>query len=407
MGIFNYIKEKLNPAQPIIAREEPGGNRTTSEPWTLSRAYREVECVNRCVNMTVDACAEIAYDVKDKYSGIFLASGVRKEQLHRLLNVAPNPFMDISMFRRLVFMDLLMEGHAFIHWDGTALYHLPASNMEVKMDSKQFINKFVFAGKIEYKPNQIIFLKDNAYYGTSVSASGFSRLSSALKSIKRLDKLSHFKEKFYDQGTVLGLVIETDQLLSKRHKQRYEEETTIRYNPRTGSSSVLVLDGGFKAKTVSNTGFKELGTSEDMKSLEDKVALSLGIPPLLLAGGNNANIRPNIDLWYSSSIMPLMRMMEAALEFFFGYDIKIMTDDVMALAPDRKALADYVVSLVNNGLITGNEGRAELRYAKIEPSASGAVNMDEIRIPQNVAGSATGVNGQEGGKPPADGANKE
>lgn len=403
MGIWANIVEKLNPSQATIAREDPGGSRTTKDPWTLSKAYREVECVNRCVNLVVDACAEITFDVKEKHKGIFMASGVRKDQLDRLLNVAPNPFMDISMFKRLVYMDFIMEGHAFIYWDGTAMYHLPAANMEVFLDKKQFINKFVYAGVDEYKPNQIIYLKDNAYYNTSVSASGFSRLASALDSIKRLSKLATFKEKFYDQGTVLGLVIETDQLLSKRHKQRYEEETTIRYNPTTGKSSVLVLDGGFKAKTISNTGFRELGTAEDMKDLEAKVALALGIPPILLDGGNNANIRPNIDLLYSMSIMPILRKIEAALEFFFGYDIKVMTDDVMALAPDRKALADFVTALVNNGIITGNEGRAELRYEEIK---EGDVDMNSIRIPQNVAGSGTQVTGEQGGKPPTKGENK-
>lgn len=396
MGIFSRVIEKLNPSQPSIKNNDPGGGRTTKDPYTLSQAYREVEYVNRAVNMFVDSCAEITYDVKEKYTGMVTpASGIRSATLQRLLNTQPNPFMDISMFKRLVFMDLIMEGAAFIYWDGAGMYPLPACNMEVKLDSKRFINKFVFNGTDEYKPDQIIFIKDNAYYNNAVFTSGFSRLASSLDSIKRLRKLSTFKEKFYDNGAVLGLVIETDQLLSKRHKERYEEETSIRYNPSTGKSNILVLDGGFKAKSVSNTSFKDMGTKEDQDDLRVSIATAMGIPPILFNSGNNANIKPNLELFYSMTVMPALRKVEAALEFFFGYDIKIMTDDIMALAQDKTAQASYITSLVNNGLITGNEGRAELRYEDLDDP-----NMKNIRIPQNIAGSGTGVTGQEGGKPP-------
>ncbi|AZV02027.1 hypothetical protein [Aeromonas phage Akh-2] len=33
----------------------------------------------------------------------------------------------------------------------------------------------------------------------------------------------------------------------------------------------------------------------------------MGIPPILLEGGNNANIRPNIDLMFSLTILPNLK----------------------------------------------------------------------------------------------------
>ena len=393
--IKDWIVEKLNPAQESIAASDPGGNRTTKDPFTLSTAYREIEVVNRGVNMFVDSCAEITFDVKEKYKGIVShGSGVRTDQLQKLLNISPNPFMDINMFKRLVYMDLIMEGHAFIYWDGQSMYNLPASQMTVELDSKKFIKKFKHAGGTEYSPSSIIFIKDNAYYTTSVSASGFSRLSSSLDSIKRLQAVAEFKANFYKNGAVLGLVIETDQLLGKRHKDKYERETAMKYNPRTGKSSVLVLDGGFKAKTVANTSFKDLGTKEDQEDLRDSIATALGIPPILFDSGNNANIRPNLELFYSMTVMPTLRKVEAALESFFGYDIKIMHEHVMALAPDKKLQAEYLSALVNNGLMTGAEARKVLRLPELTDAS-----LESIRIPANVAGSATGVTGQQGGAP--------
>lgn len=401
MGIFEKIYTKLNPAQPQIRDEDPGGGRTTKDPYTLSQAYREIAVVNRIVNLWVDAAAEVTYDVKDRLGFTAYASNVQQKKLRSLLNHRPNPFMDISTFKRLLYLDFIMEGSAFIYWDGSALYHIPAANMEVVLDKKKYINHFKY-GKTEFKPNEIIYIKDNAYYGQSVNASGFGRLSSCLDDIKRLKKLAEFKEKFYDNGAVIGLVIETDQLLSKKHKQRYEEETAVRYNPRTGKTNVLVLDAGFKAKPITTNGFKDLGTTEDQKNLTKNICTAMGVPEILLESGNNANLRPNIDLLYSMSIMPNIKKFESAIEFFFGLDIKPMTDEIMALAPDRKALAEYVTSIVNNGIATGDEGRAILRMEPI-----GSDEMTKIRIPQNISGSATGVSGQEGGKPATEGEDNE
>ena len=66
----------------------------------------------------------------------------------------------------------------------------------------------------------------------------------------------------------------------------------------------------------------------------------------------------------------------------------------MALTPDQKAHADRLSALVNNGIMTAAEARAELRLEELEDPT-----LSEIRIPANIAGSATGVTGQEGGAP--------
>ena len=121
----------------------------------------------------------------------------------------------------------------------------------------------------------------------------------------------------------------------------------------------------------------------------------LGVPPILLNSGNNANIKPNLELLFYLNIIPMLGKFVSAYEYYFAFDIEIKTHKVPALKPDLKAEADRVSSLVNNGIITGNEGRATIRLDKLDDP-----EMDKIRIPANISGSATGVSGQEGGKPP-------
>ena len=159
----------------------------------------------------------------------------------------------------------------------------------------------------------------------------------------------------------------------------------------------LILDAGLKAKSTGSSNFREMSFTESITSLEEKVCYALGIPPILLNSGNNANIKPNLELMFYTTIIPMLRKFEAALELFFAYDIELTTHRVPALKPDMKDEAERISALVNNGIITGNEGRAMMRLVELDDP-----QMTKIRIPANVAGSATGVSGEEGGAPEGD-----
>ena len=355
-----------------------------------------MELVNRGVNMLIDSCAEVDFDIQESRGFTTYGSGIKAKTLHRILNQRPNMFMDSSAFWRLVYMDFLLEGWAFIYYDKkeNSLYHVPAAGMEVFADKKYYINKFVYDGHTEYKPDEILFIKDNAFQSQTSQISGYPRVLSALSSIIRKDKLMHFKEKFFDNGTIIGMVVETDNILNKRLKDRYREEIRLDHNVRNGKSNVVFLDGGMKAKSLQATNLNELGIDADLDRFDKNIAQALGIPTVLLEGGNNANIRPNVELFYYTTILPIVEKFEKQLEFFFGFDIKLDTSDVAALTPDRKAQSEELSALVNNGILTGDEARGKLRLEPI-----GTPDMTEIRIPANVAGSASGVTGQEGGAP--------
>jgi len=68
---------------------------------------------------------------------------------------------------------------------------------------------------------------------------------------------------------------------------------------------------------------------------------------------------------------------------------------VRALRPELREAAQYYQGLVNTGIMTINEARAELRLEE-----SSETHASELRIPANIAGSAT--NPAEGGRPPGE-----
>lgn len=392
MGLFNKFIEKLNPTQRQIAMDEGEQPSTQTKILSIEKAYELVEVVNQCVNLIVDNSAMIDFEIGSSLDFTGSAPGVKPKTLMRLLNTRPNPYMDISTFRRLTLMDFLIDGNAFWYYDGTSLYHLPADMVTIVPDEKTYVHSYrIESTGQEYKPHEVIHFSDNSISSTY---RGDSRINSALESLYTRESMIDFQKAFFSSGTSMGLVIETDQVLNKKMKDRQEREWMKKYNPRSGNGRPMILDGGQKAKSITNSNFRELAFNESIDKMELKVATALGIPPILLDSGNNANIKPNIELWFYTRLIPMMRKFEHGLEYFFGMDVELSTFRVPALLPDKKVESDRLTALVNNGIITGNEAREALKMEPMKDS-----EMDAIRIPQNIAGSGTGVSGQEGGRP--------
>ena len=405
--MFNWFR-KANNAQSQMHSREPENVQTNKKPVTVASAYQVDPTVNRCINLLVDSCAEIPVDVMEalNFTPFALQASGRKvprDTLVSLLNVRPNPYQDANSFKRLLWMDFWVYGSFYIYWDGASMYHIPASGMKVfAAERGGYIDYFLFNDEVRYSPSEIIFVRDNALFGGSGTSqlSGQSRIMAALNSVIRKDKINTFREKFIDKGCVTGMILETEQILNRSFKNRIIDEIAVNYNPSTGkyASQPIVLDGGLKAKGINTSeNMKNLSFNEDIATYDNDICMACGIPPVLLEGGNNANISPNVRLFYAQTIIPSLRKFESALQLFFGYDIKWLPEEVLALVSSKVEDAQYVTSLVNNGLITGNEGRRELRWDE-----STDPQMDEIRIPANISGSATGVSGQEGGRPPKD-----
>ena len=99
--ILGRSDEKLNPSQYVISRNE-GLTVDSREIVTNYRnAYEQLEIVNRAVNMIVDDVSEIPFSVGDKITGTnSILKQIRRSKVNLLLNVEPNPFQDISTFKR-------------------------------------------------------------------------------------------------------------------------------------------------------------------------------------------------------------------------------------------------------------------------------------------------------------------
>ena len=200
-----------------------------------------------------------------------------------------------------------------------------------------------------------------------------------------------FQDNFFKNGAVPGLVLKSPNTLSEKIKERMIQSWTARYRPDAGGRRPLILDGGIEIDSVSNVNFKELDFQAAIEDNEKIILKALGVPPLMLDSGNNANIRPNMRMYYLETILPIVRKMNFALERYFGFLLSEDITDIPALQPELRDQSQYYTSLVNAGIISPNEARGSLGFDAVE-------GYDDLRVPANIAGSA--VNPDEGGRPP-------
>tara|TARA_Y100001972_G_scaffold67477_1_gene82279 strand:- start:169 stop:1353 length:1185 start_codon:yes stop_codon:yes gene_type:complete len=384
-------REKLNPAQQYQGMAVESSREPTQ---SYEFYYENIEIVNRGVNMIVDDVAEIPATVIGALRTPGIVKGVKRARVELLLNVEPNPFQDVSSFKRALITDYLLDGNIFIYYDGAHLYHLPADKVRIHGDRDTFIEKFSY-NKTDFSPNEIIHVKDNSFYSIY---RGVSRLKPALRTMQLMSNMRQFQDNFFKNGAVPGLVLKSPNTLSEKIKERMIQSWTVRYRPDSGGRRPLILDGGIEIDSYTNTNFKDLDFQDAITKNEAIILKALGIPPIMMDSGNNANIRPNMRLYYLETVLPIVKKVNHALCRYFGFMIKEDVSEVPALQPELRDAAGYYTALVNGGIITINEARDRLGYDLMD-------GQDDIRVPQNIAGSA--ANPSQGGRPTEEGNDDE
>ena len=399
LGFRQWIVEKLNPAQPSIAAMEPYASPETIVDF--EQAYREIEVVHRSVEMIINSCAEIPLVVEGNSPA---------KKVNSLLNIKPNPFEDRVRFFRRAFLDFILDGNAFFYYDGKYVYLLPANDVEVVPDQTTFVKHYNYLisnqasqdlynfGKQTRKAEAIQFQPSEIIHVMAENDQSIFRGTSKLKPILKLMELYYymikFQRQFFKNNALPGFVLSTDSILSQRVKQRLLESWRSTYSTIfDGSRNPAILDGGLKIDPFSAVSFDKLDFENSIERIQMDMAKALGVPYVLLKSGNNANIDANQKLFYLQTVLPMLSQFCSAFSHYFNNGITIRPDRLVvpALQPDNRTQAVYYSTLVNTGIITPNEAREGLRFPKIEDN-------DNIRIPQNITGSATDAT--QGGRPP-------
>ena len=96
------VEEKLNPGQILDVGKSESSREFTTQ---YERFYEQLEVVNRGVNMIVDDAAEIPSTISTQGAFRGVVTGVKRGKVEELLNRTPNPFQDVSSFKRNLITD--------------------------------------------------------------------------------------------------------------------------------------------------------------------------------------------------------------------------------------------------------------------------------------------------------------
>jgi len=396
MNIFKRLEwEWKNRHQSAIHDLEGGTIEASEKRFFFEKSFDNIEVVRRGVDMISDSATEIDINITDVLPIPTVHEGgrVRKKTLSTILNFRPNDDEDVNTFRRQLVLDLVLTGNCFQLWDkkGLNLNHLPSELMEVISGENTKVSHYMYNSDIKLMPDEVIHTKDNS--ATSVYV-GTSRLLSAKRSITILQSMLGFQNDFFDNAAVPGLIIQTPNILGDKIKEKLLRAWITKYKPNSGGKRPIILDGDMKVNPISQVKFSELDFEASITSHETKILKALGVPPVLLNSGNNANLRPNIQLFYETTVLPIIAKIIGSYERFFAWDMEPEVIKIRALRPELKDQTQYLTGLVNGGIMSPNEARLELR---LEPDKD--PESDELRIPANIAGSA--ADPTDGGAPPA------
>ena len=233
-NLFGITEEKRNPAQMLDANKQEASREHT---LSFTRAYEELEIVNRGVNMIVDDCAEIPTTVKPRSNTKGVVTGIKRSKVETLLNREPNPYQDINTFRRNLITDYLIDGNIFIYYDGAHMYHLPADKVIVHADSETYVSHYTL-NDVTFSTEEIIHVKENSFHSIY---RGVPRLSPAARTMNLISSMRKFQDNFFKNGAVPGLVLKSPNTLSDKIKERMILAWQQRYSPDAGGRRPLIL----------------------------------------------------------------------------------------------------------------------------------------------------------------------
>lgn len=199
-----------------------------------------------------------------------------------------------------------------------------------------------------------------------------------------------FQKDFFKNGSVPGVILETDNPLPPHVKKRLTEEfrkaASVLFK---NSRSPVIIDGGLKMKSLGSHDFEKLDFEASIERVKKDISQALGCPYDLINGNNNSNFAQLRKEFFQQTIIPISVQFADALSKYFQVSIKINRPALDELRSDLRSEQQFHTGLVNGGIETVNEARKALGLPSLTfDQMQGEFDPDQVIKPVNIAGSA-------------------
>ncbi len=326
----------------------------------------KLSTVYRCINLLSDSIASlpiIPYTIKLNWKYVDNDSG-----LNDLLNIQPNAYTSSFMFKKMIIVNMLTKGNAYIlitriktgKITSLTLLNSDFIFVDIQNNDIKYIDTSTGA---EYDKSQIIHILNY----TTDGITGVSTITYASDSLGIAYNSESHASNFWKSGGNMSGILRPVQGggMNPAQAKRAKQDLISQLNSDLGgsSNSVVVLGDGLEYQTISvNPKDSQLLESRQFNVLE--ICRFFNVPPALAfseSGKFSTAEQQGLD-FLNNSLTPIIEKIESEMfrklylpSEWRSSELKCDTENLMRL--DATSRADYYSKMFQIGGLTTNEIR--------------------------------------------------
>ena len=362
---FNITKREKRNFEPSISYEQQVANALNFPFLNFNESPYTLSAFHRCVELISSSVANLPISV------LFIDKQGNKKQRnnHRLNVVFQNMLLTRYQFVHNLVKDVITSGNgfAYIHRDNGGnvkqITYMQPTEVQVVYNKQkgELYYQIPSISKQKIEPYNIIHLAMNSKDGI-VGTSTLSLMNRTLKGAGYAEKTA--LNLFENNGQSPRGILTVESQLSP--KQR--EDIKSNWVSNLSSNGVCVLQGNMRYQSLSATA-NDQQLLESRKFHQEQICQFMGVPPQLLGMGEPKNIEELTNQFLTFTLQPIITLIEeeftrklfAPSEKNFRIDL----DENSMLRMSKSAQAAYYSTLLQNGCLSINEVRSELKYETI------------------------------------------
>jgi HK97 family phage portal protein len=335
---------------------------TTAKALKLSAVYRATDLISS----SVASLPLLPYKYEGNWKYIDYSNS-----LYNILNVQPNMFMSSFTFKKMIVLNMLLNGNAFISIDKDkngkvlSLTLLSSDDIQIIAVNGDIKYRSIATEKV-YDKSQIIHILNYSQDGLN----GISTLSYAATTLNIYYEQDNHAKNFWQSGANLSGILKpsvgVNMSKEKAVKAKSDFITALSSELGGKSGSIVVLDSALDYSPISISPKESQMLEAKAFSVID-VARFFGVPPSLLFDQNNkysTNEQQQLD-YLNNALLPVLEKIENEmfrklyLQSMWDYsDLKFDVENL--LRTDANTRADYLTKLFNIGGFSVNEVREKV-----------------------------------------------